>query len=254
MNPPVLLLDDNPKLLEIYRGKLRQHDYTLETTDSFGDALQRLEHIRHPVVVSDLRLIGIGDLGGFELLERKKIISEYTKVIIITAFGGAATSIAREAMIRGASSYFTRPLDFDELDEAIVMAIKAWRQEIEESINFGLFDDGPELAHLSGTDLVLSRAAPLSQSVVAAEYQLKKIRHLLNDVFSIEELRDYCFEQTAFRPVHEALKDDDRKPAIIRRLLDHARQKGILPELLAWAKEANPARYTAGEPYEGETA
>ena len=152
MKPPVLLLDDDQKWLQICHARLPQTAYTLEPTSSLSDALQRLEAIRYPVVVCDLRLIGIGKRGGFELLTRAKTISEYTKVIIVTAYGGAATDIAREAMERGAISYLTKPLDFAELDECIAMAIQSWRQEVEEMRNLGFLTDGPELAFLRGVE------------------------------------------------------------------------------------------------------
>jgi ActR/RegA family two-component response regulator len=160
MKPSVLLLDDDPKWLQIYHAELPQINYTLETTSSFSDALQRLAAKRYPVVVSDLRLVGIGNRGGFELLTRAKTISEYTKVIIITAYGGAATDIAREAMEKGAITYLTKPLDFAELDECIVMAIQSWQQEVEAMVNIGFLTDGPELVFLYGVE------APMPESII----------------------------------------------------------------------------------------
>lgn len=51
MKPPVLLLDDDRKWLQICRARLPQTAYTLEPTSSLSEALQRLEAIRYPVVV-----------------------------------------------------------------------------------------------------------------------------------------------------------------------------------------------------------
>jgi hypothetical protein len=65
------------------------------------------------------------------------------------------------------------------------------------------------------------------------------------------ELRDFCQDEAHFRPISGELKDSDRKKYILRRLIDYADRKGLVPQLLEWAKKTNPTRYAEGEPYEG---
>lgn len=81
-------------------------------------------------------------------------------------------------------------------------------------------------------------------------YNLRKVRQLLNEIFDLDELRDFVFDEPDFRPVHDALTDNDRRPEILRRVVEFADRRGLIPQLLAWAQQANPARYTEGEPYE----
>jgi len=50
-------------------------------------------------------------------------------------------------------------------------------------------------------------------------YDLKRIRALLNQIFSEQKLRHFCLEQPGFRPVYDELKEIDRKPHILERLL-----------------------------------
>ena len=128
MRLPVLLLDDDRDWLQICVASLPQTSYALVPTGSLADALERLAAMRPPVAVCDLRLIGVGEQGGFELLDKAKTISRFTKVLIVTAFGGEATDIARQAWRKGAYNYLTKPLDFAELDECIVKAIQVWRR------------------------------------------------------------------------------------------------------------------------------
>jgi CheY-like chemotaxis protein len=148
MRLPVLLLDDDQDWLRVCLARLPQTGYALEPTVSLPDALERLASVRYPVVVCDLRLIGFGEQGGFRLLDKARTISKFTQVIIVTAYGGAATNIALKAMEKGASTYLTKPIDFLELDECVVMAIEAWRQKVEEVVNLGFFGKGPELEFL----------------------------------------------------------------------------------------------------------
>jgi ActR/RegA family two-component response regulator len=212
MKPPVLLLDDDRKWLQICLARLPQAKYTLELTAALPDALERLAVTRHPVVVCDLRLIGMGDRGGFELLDSAKTISEFTKVIIVTAYGGAATDIAREAMEKGAITYLTKPLDFAELDECIAMAIQSWQQEVEEMVNLGFLAEGPELTFLGistegmrpgdrvSTDHVTLAQAPAEaagevppRTALQRRY-LARLRQILTDRFSEEDLQTLCFD------------------------------------------------------------
>jgi ActR/RegA family two-component response regulator len=91
MKPPVLLLDDDPKWLQICLWHLPQADYALQPTTSLSDALHQLAAVRHPVAVCDLRLIGVGPRGGFELLTKAKTISEHTKLLKRPGYGGHST-------------------------------------------------------------------------------------------------------------------------------------------------------------------
>lgn len=83
-----------------------------------------------------------------------------------------------------------------------------------------------------------------------AGYDNKKVHRLLTETFSEEELRDFCFYEAGFRPVHDALRDTDRKGEILRRLIDYAGQKGLIEQLLDWAKATNLTRYQAYAPYQ----
>jgi ActR/RegA family two-component response regulator len=146
MRVPVLLLDDDRDWLKICLARLPQGRYALEPTTSLSRAIERLRAVRHPVVICDLRLVGFGERGGFKLLENAKTASKFTKVIVVTAYGGAATDIAREAWLKGAYNYLLKPLDFDELDECVTRAVETWQQELEGMVEFDY--RGPELAFL----------------------------------------------------------------------------------------------------------
>lgn len=87
-------------------------------------------------------------------------------------------------------------------------------------------------------------------STASSSYDLGKVRTLLFDIFNEDDLRDYCQQDPRFSSVYKELKDPDRPREIIRRILDHANRKNLVPKLLNWAKAANPTRYAEGQPYE----
>jgi len=80
-------------------------------------------------------------------------------------------------------------------------------------------------------------------------YHLPQIRALLTEGFEIDDLRRLCFEQAEFRAVHHQLSPEMGKIQVIDRLIAYAEQGLKLDLLLAWAKEHNPTRYEAHQPY-----
>jgi hypothetical protein len=83
-------------------------------------------------------------------------------------------------------------------------------------------------------------------------YYFENIRTLLTEGFSDEELRNFCFDTPAFRPVHNQLSQGTGKAEIIRRLIEYAGQKREVEVLLAWAKRHNPDTYGEFGPYHYE--
>jgi ActR/RegA family two-component response regulator len=163
MRLPVLLLDDDEAWLQICLAQLPQTSYALEPTVFLSDALSRLEAVRHPVAICDVRLIE-GEEGGFELLDKKKDISQFTTVIVVSARGGKASECAHKAWKRGADNYFEkpyRPAEFAELDQCIVKSIEDWRHKIEGMVRLTGYR-GPELEFLRllGVDLPPAPAEP----------------------------------------------------------------------------------------------
>jgi hypothetical protein len=84
---------------------------------------------------------------------------------------------------------------------------------------------------------------------MAKRYHLRNIQTLLSQGFTERELRDLCFYELEFRPVHDQLPQGVSKAEIIRYLLEYAEQKVLLETLLDLAKKHNPARYKKHQPY-----
>lgn len=81
-------------------------------------------------------------------------------------------------------------------------------------------------------------------------YNLDKIRTLLTEGFTAEELRRFCHDEPDFRPVYDQLAANTGKAEIIDRLIEYAEQKRRIELLLIWAKENNPARYEKNHLFE----
>ncbi|MBI1882444.1 MAG: SUMF1/EgtB/PvdO family nonheme iron enzyme [Chloroflexi bacterium] len=80
-------------------------------------------------------------------------------------------------------------------------------------------------------------------------YYFENIRILLIKGFSDEELRHLCFDVSNFEPVYDQLAQDTGKDKIVSLLLEYAKRKLLIDQLLAWAKAYNPTRYETHQPY-----
>lgn len=82
------------------------------------------------------------------------------------------------------------------------------------------------------------------------DYDQNNINLLLNHGFTLEELRDFIFFETEFRPVHEQFpQNSGNKRQIIRAIIEHAERRDLFETLLKWAAHVNVNTYEKYLPY-----
>ena len=112
MTARVLVVDDEPDLLELVRINLAQSGYTVETAASGSDALAALRRAPPDVMLLDLML---PDLSGTELCARVRADQRLAAlpIIMLTA---KSEEIARVVGLElGADDYVTKPFSPREL-------------------------------------------------------------------------------------------------------------------------------------------
>ncbi|OGR00828.1 MAG: hypothetical protein A2284_06295 [Deltaproteobacteria bacterium RIFOXYA12_FULL_61_11] len=113
----VLVVDDEVSICEFFEIFLRKEGYLVTTTTSSNDALEMLRATHFDLVISDLKMPGV---GGLEVLQRAKEVDPNTIVILITAFGSMENAI--EAMKRGAYDYILKPFQVDNIKHVVTKA------------------------------------------------------------------------------------------------------------------------------------
>ena len=101
----VLLIEDEPGLLEILALNLRAAGYQVETAQDGLVAWQRFEAAPPDVVVLDL---GLPTMSGFRLLELIRDSASSPPVIVITAL---SFEEAEEVVARGVDGFMTKPFE-----------------------------------------------------------------------------------------------------------------------------------------------
>jgi DNA-binding NtrC family response regulator len=108
MTPPahILLVDDEINIRGALVTMLEKKGHHVRGVATAEEGLMQLEVAPADLVITDLRMPGI---GGMEFLRRLKRTWPDTEVVVMTAFGSIDTAV--EAMRCGAYDYLAKPID-----------------------------------------------------------------------------------------------------------------------------------------------
>lgn len=115
----ILIIDDEKVILESLSMFLAEKGYEVETASCASEGRRKIEELRPGTVILDIRL---PDGDGLEFLRELKTKRIETAVIMITAFHDMDTTI--KAIKLGATEYITKPIDVDELEKAVLRAMR----------------------------------------------------------------------------------------------------------------------------------
>ncbi|HOJ43406.1 MAG TPA: sigma-54 dependent transcriptional regulator [Syntrophorhabdaceae bacterium] len=114
----ILIIDDERSLLESFEMFLSEKGYKVECAINAQEGLNKTHSFRPDVIILDVRL---PDMNGIDLIEKLK--ERQCPIIIITAFHDMETTI--KAVKSGAFEYIPKPIDVEELENAIEKAFKS---------------------------------------------------------------------------------------------------------------------------------
>lgn len=110
----ILVVDDEENFLILVKWFLRDRGFDIATTPSAEESLDLVRRRNFDVALLDIRL---GEVDGLSLLESLIARQPGIKVIVMTAY--PTVSCVRQAFDKGASRFFTKPVDLKELSETI---------------------------------------------------------------------------------------------------------------------------------------
>jgi diguanylate cyclase (GGDEF)-like protein/PAS domain S-box-containing protein len=134
----LLIVDDDPDVLELIVTKLRSEGYSCATAENAETALSMVTKEIFDVVLTDLILPGI---DGFTLTEVLK--AKHPTIGILAITGRADVDGAVRAMKAGADDYITKPFNFDHLiislertleKQKLIVENKNYQQFLEQRI------------------------------------------------------------------------------------------------------------------------
>ncbi len=115
----ILVADDEVNIRGALVTMLEKRGHRVRGVGTAEEALEQLGAAPADLVITDLKMPGI---GGMELLRQLKEKWPDTEVVVMTAYGSIDTAV--EAMRAGAYDYLTKPIDRDRFPVVVDKAIE----------------------------------------------------------------------------------------------------------------------------------
>ncbi len=112
-SPNVLIVDDEPTILLTLSHYLQGSGARVTRCQERHTAEEALQQDAFDLAIIDLCLSGGGRPDGLELVRAAKQANPRTHIIVITAYG--TEDLRRQALEHGASGYFSKPVNLDQL-------------------------------------------------------------------------------------------------------------------------------------------
>lgn len=150
----ILIIEDEPSLLEIMQRFLEKERYVVETVTSINDALMKVSLYNYDCILLDIML---PDGNGLTFLQELKKMNKRENVIIISAKDSVDDKVT--GLETGADDYLAKPFHLSELNARIKNIIRRNNHNSETSIEVGnvkLIPDKFEV-YINNQPLELSR-------------------------------------------------------------------------------------------------
>jgi CheY-like chemotaxis protein len=127
--PPieVLLVDDEPDMLEVISETLKDQSISCYCASSGEMAITAFRELQPKLIVSDYNMPG---LNGMELFRFLRDLGNRAPVIWLT--GNATPEVQREAWLRGVLNIFQKPFEVGDLAQHVKQYLKMTPEQIIE--------------------------------------------------------------------------------------------------------------------------
>jgi two-component system alkaline phosphatase synthesis response regulator PhoP len=125
----ILLVDDEPDILEIVRYNLTSEGYTVETAENGLEAIEQAKKVKPQLIIMDVMM---PKMDGIEACEKIRNIPELAETVItfLTARGEDYSQMA--GFKAGADDYITKPIKPKILVSKVKALLRRFKEEEEE--------------------------------------------------------------------------------------------------------------------------
>ena len=160
----ILVVDDEINIRGALVTMLEKKGHQVRGVGTAEEGLAQLEAIPAELVITDLRMPG---LGGMEFLRRLKDRWPDTEVVVMTAYGSIDTAV--EAMRCGAYDYLTKPIDRERFPIVIAKALERHALATENKHLRDRLETRTYLDHMVGESEPMQRVYNLVEMVADSD-------------------------------------------------------------------------------------
>ncbi len=117
----ILIVEDEPIIRSALKRLLERNNYTVSEAASVKEADHKFSFADFDLIISDLRLPGA---PGTDLIEK----AEGIPVLIMTSYASLKSAV--DSMRKGAVDYIAKPFDHDEMLNAVLRILRAYRERL----------------------------------------------------------------------------------------------------------------------------
>jgi DNA-binding NtrC family response regulator len=156
----ILLVEDEAPLRQAVADQLADRGYRVAQVDSGEAALERLADFAFDIIITDLRLPGI---GGSAVLEAA--VARYPDIVAIVVTGFGTVKDAVEAIKRGAWDFVSKPFQIDELLHVLDSALEQRRLKSENAYLRAQLEERYSFEGIVGKSRAMARLFQLLETV-----------------------------------------------------------------------------------------
>jgi DNA-binding NtrC family response regulator len=156
----LLLVEDEASLRRAVAEQLTDRGYQVQQADSGENAIAQLAEFAFDIIVTDLRLPGV---GGAAVLEAA--VGRYPDIIAIVVTGYGTVKDAVEAIKHGASDFINKPFQIDELLHVLDSALEQRRLKSENAYLRAQLDERYRFEGIIGKSRPMARLFQLLETV-----------------------------------------------------------------------------------------
>lgn len=160
----ILIVDDEINIREALVTLLEKKGYRVRGAASGEEALDKLEIAAADLVLTDLKMPG---MGGMAFLHRLKQKWPDTEVLVMTAYGSIDTAV--EAMRGGAYDYLTKPIDRERFPVVLEKALERHALAFENKQLKDRLETKTRFDHMVGESEPMQRVYHLVEMVAESD-------------------------------------------------------------------------------------
>src|SRR5579864_2259412 len=160
--PSILVVDDEPSMLQYARTLLEMDQYSVETATSGEEAVRRLE--AHPPIDLILLDMAMPRMDGLQTIQACKRLRPDQRIVVCSCVSETSTVV--QAIKMGALDYMTKPFYKSELDAILKRSLAVEHSSVvPEENNQMPVTEGPEHFESLENDLFFLAASPAMRQI-----------------------------------------------------------------------------------------
>lgn len=210
MKKKILVVDDEPSILELIEYNLESNDYQVSTAKDGQEAFDKVNEQTFNLMLLDQML---PKMSGIEVLKKMRKSGNLTPVIFLTAVDSEDNKI--EGLVSGADDYVTKPFSIKELLARIEVVLRRTSGE-QKSKTFelntdvkGLILDGKEIS-LTKKEYELLEFLIRNKGIVVSREQI------FDNVWGINSNSQMRMVDIQISHLRDKIEQDTKNPQIIK--------------------------------------